>query len=86
MRGWGICLYLTLQTCAPEIPTHDDGEASGGSSVRRPGSEDPHRREPKLSPISTQSYFFVYINIKLLQIKDFGEMEKNKNVLKTSKS
>ena len=23
--------------------------SSGGSSVRRPGSEDPHRREPKLS-------------------------------------
>ena len=39
---------MTLQTLAPEISSHVDVVPSGGSSVRRPGSEDPHRRERKL--------------------------------------
>ena len=36
LRGWGRCLKVTLQ-----ISAHGDGGPSGGSSVRRPGSEDP---------------------------------------------
>ena len=35
LRGLGICLKMT----------HVDGGPSGGSSVCRPGSEDPHRRQ-----------------------------------------
>ena len=34
-------------TCAWKISSHVDGGPSGGSSVRRPGSGDPHRREQK---------------------------------------
>ena len=39
---------MTPQTCAPEISAHVDGGPSGGSRVRRPGSEDPHWRHRKL--------------------------------------
>ena len=38
---------MTLRTCALENLVHVDGGPSGGSIVRRPGSEDPHRREQK---------------------------------------
>ena len=31
---------------------HVDGEPSGGSRVRKPGSEDPHRRERNLEKLS----------------------------------
>ena len=45
--GLGRGFKVTLQTRAPEISAHVDGGLSGGSRVRRPGSEDPHRRERK---------------------------------------
>ena len=40
------CLKVTLQTCVleEEKSASVDGGPSGGSRVRRPGSEDPHRR------------------------------------------
>ena len=38
---------VTLQTCAPEIFRSHRWGQTGGSRVRRPGSEDPHRREQK---------------------------------------
>ena len=34
-----------------KISAHVDGRLSGGSRVRRPGSEDPHRREQKFRNI-----------------------------------
>jgi hypothetical protein len=42
---------MTLQTCVPEISAHVDRGLSGGSRVRRPGSEDPHRHERKFCVI-----------------------------------
>ena len=39
---------VTLQTNVPENFCHVDGGPSGGSSVRRPGSEDIRRVERKL--------------------------------------
>ena len=46
--GWGESLKATLQTHADEkFPPMSMGGLSGGSSVRRPGSEDPHRLEWK---------------------------------------
>ena len=42
-EGLGGCLKASLQICAPKISAMDGG-LSGGSSVRKPGSEDPHRR------------------------------------------
>ena len=38
-----------------EISASVDGGLSGGSSVRRPGSEDPHRRQRKFKNISNHS-------------------------------
>jgi hypothetical protein len=38
-----------------KISAHIDGELSGGSCVRRPGSEDHHRREWKLQYFMTSS-------------------------------
>ena len=35
-------MKVTLQTCVPEIFASVDVGPSGGSGVRRPGSEDPH--------------------------------------------
>ena len=40
---------MTLQTCAPKISAHVDRGQSGGSLVRGPGSDDPHRCERKSS-------------------------------------
>ena len=37
-------LKAILQTRVPKISASVDGWPSGGSRVRRPGSEDPHRR------------------------------------------
>ena len=37
----------SADTGAGKISAHVDGGLSGGSRVRRPGSEDPHRRERK---------------------------------------
>ena len=34
----------SAETCAGKISGNVDGGPSGGSCVRRPGSEDPHRR------------------------------------------
>ena len=49
-----------------KISAHVDGGPSGGSSVRRPGSEDPHRRERKFSkhfsPVAAVSFSKVEIN------------------------
>ena len=41
LRGWGRCLKVTLQTQAPENFRSRRWGPSGGSCVRRPGSEDP---------------------------------------------
>ena len=38
----------SADTCAGKFSPHVDGGLSGGSIVRRPGSEDPHWREQKL--------------------------------------
>ena len=38
----------SADTCSRKFPLMLMGGASGGSSVRRPGSEDPHRHERKL--------------------------------------
>ena len=35
----------SADTCAGKISAHVNGGPSGGSSVRRPGTEDPHRHE-----------------------------------------
>ena len=45
LGGWGRCLMVTLQTCMPKTSAHVNGGTSGGSSMRRPRSEDPHQRE-----------------------------------------
>ena len=34
-------------TCAEKMSTGVDGGLSGGSSLRRPGGEDPHQRQQK---------------------------------------
>ena len=47
-EGLGRCLKVTLQTHAPGA----SGGQSRGSSVRRPGSEDLHRRERNLNKVS----------------------------------
>ena len=43
----GVTQKVTMekidQTCAPSA--HVDGGPSGWSSIRRPGSKDPHQRE-----------------------------------------
>ena len=36
---------MTLQTCAPIFFAHANGGPSGGSSMCKPGSKDPPRRE-----------------------------------------
>ena len=56
-----------------KISAHVDGGLSGGSRVRRPGSEDPHRREQKLyyyfpATQSEQAYIYVRIYYKLAQL------------------
>ena len=38
---------MTLQTCALKISAGVNGVLRGGSSVRRPGSKDPHRCQQK---------------------------------------
>ena len=43
-RGWGKCLKVTLQNVCRKICASVNGGLSGGSRVRRPGNEDPHRR------------------------------------------
>ena len=43
-----------------KISAHVDGGLSGGSSVRRPGSEDPHPRERKFSILKIG--LFVHFN------------------------
>ena len=43
---WGVEGYIWRWLCR-KISTHVDWGPSGGSSVRKPGSEDPHRRERK---------------------------------------
>ena len=40
---------MALKTCAPENFRSRRWGLSGGSRVRRPGSEDPHRRERKFN-------------------------------------
>ena len=45
-----------------KISAHVDGGLSGGSRVRRPGSEDPHRRERKFpSCYSAAFLLFLYV-------------------------
>ena len=41
-----------------KISAHVDGGLSGGSSIRRPRNEDPHRREQKFIPIASGSRAF----------------------------
>jgi hypothetical protein len=56
-----------------KISAHVDGGLSGGSRARRPGSEDPYRRERKFFILVfllqiktiTVSYFYVYQNCLL---------------------
>ena len=43
----GRCFKVTLQKSAPKIFAHVNRGQSGGSSVCRPGSEDPHLGERK---------------------------------------
>ena len=45
-------MKVTLQTRARKIPAHVDWGPSGGSSVRRPGGEDPHWPELKFTELS----------------------------------
>ena len=47
IRIFEFFLSPTSDTCAKKISTGVNGGLSGGSSVRRPGSEDPHRRQRK---------------------------------------
>ena len=35
----------SADTCTVKISAHVDGGPRGGSRVRKPGNEDPHRRE-----------------------------------------
>ena len=41
-------LRISSQTSAPKISAAVDGGLSGGSSVHRPGSDDPHRHQRNL--------------------------------------
>ena len=41
---WGDALRLLRRNMCRKISTYVDGGLSGGSGVRRPGSEDPHWR------------------------------------------
>ena len=47
LSGWGRYLKVTLNVW-PKISAHVDGGPSGGSSVLRPESEDPHPPERTL--------------------------------------
>ena len=51
---------MTLKTRAPKISAHADGGQSGGSSVRRPGSEDPHGHE--------RIFFIIYSSLTEIHI------------------
>jgi hypothetical protein len=48
-EGLGKMLKVILQTCAAENFHSRRWGAEGGSRVRRPGSEDPHRHEWKFT-------------------------------------
>jgi hypothetical protein len=43
--------------CAGKISAHVDGGPSGGSSMRRPRSEDPHRRERNYNVLSHENIY-----------------------------
>ena len=43
-----------------QISAHVNGGQSGGSSVRRPGGEDPHRRERKLNIVHHPHFDILY--------------------------
>jgi hypothetical protein len=56
LRGWGRCLKVTLQTHALEYFRSFSWGMSRGSSVRRTGSKDPHRRELKFDKFFVGSW------------------------------
>jgi hypothetical protein len=47
-RGWGGCLKVTLQTCAPENFCSPQWGVEQGSRMSWPGSEDPYHCECKI--------------------------------------
>ena len=49
LRGWGRCLKVTQQTRAQQTSAHVNGGPNGGSSMRRPGSEDANRESGNVS-------------------------------------
>jgi hypothetical protein len=58
------------QTCALDISAGVDGGLSGGSSMRRPGTEDPHRRQWKLFCIISQCKCFDICNTDMRKVRD----------------
>ena len=72
---------MTMLTRGAENSAYFDGGPSGGSSVCRPGSEDPHRREQNLYNSLLLSFddFFTYImqnNTCVVSNKIWGDYTK----------
>ena len=64
---------MTLKTCQQDKnPLVLMGGLRGGSSVRRPGSEDPHRRQQNLLHISYFMVLDVIVLWSLRSIKDLN--------------
>ena len=63
---------MTMQTRVPKMSASVDGGPSGGSRVRRPGSEDPHRRERNSSLLSADSAHYDHLGILLLLVSANG--------------
>ena len=57
---------MTLQTHAPTNFAHAYGGPSVGCSMHRHGSEDPHQREQRSSPTSTNSFIGEFLFSLLL--------------------
>ena len=67
--NWSKRLVVILQTSASKIFAGVDGGLSGGASVRRPGSEDPHQRQQKfISP--PQGMSRMHLSLCLIMAKD----------------
>jgi hypothetical protein len=69
LRGWGRCLKVTLQTCAPEISAHVDRGTSGPSSVRRRGARTPIGVSGNLFKLTMQNF---YLSNGLQVLNNYG--------------
>ena len=66
LRGWGDVWRWHSRHVRRKISAHVNGGPSGGSSVRRAGSEDPHRREWKFFINSLKSNWMANSQQKII--------------------